>query len=114
MESLGCQSLSLTSTIQISLKSLDSTDTSRITPNTGIDSQLEEKKHTQGCLLSTEEKCDGVMGVPITFLEKYNPDQFEILGLANSARYLGDYPCYTVIDGEKIYNRILIRRRRKQ
>ncbi len=24
---------------------------------------------------------DGVMGVPITFLDKYNPDQFEILGL---------------------------------
>ncbi|HET6675731.1 MAG TPA: adenine-specific methyltransferase EcoRI family protein, partial [Nitrospiraceae bacterium] len=23
---------------------------------------------------------DGVMGVPITFLDKYNPDQFEILG----------------------------------
>lgn len=25
---------------------------------------------------------EGVMGVPITFLNKYNPDQFEILGLA--------------------------------
>ena len=23
---------------------------------------------------------DGVMGVPITFMDKYNPDQFEILG----------------------------------
>ena len=23
---------------------------------------------------------DGVMGVPITFLDKYNPDQFEIVG----------------------------------
>jgi hypothetical protein len=23
---------------------------------------------------------DGAMGVPITFLDKYNPDQFEILG----------------------------------
>ena len=23
---------------------------------------------------------NGVMGVPITFLDKYNPDQFEILG----------------------------------
>ena len=48
------------------------------------------------------------MGVPITFLDKYNPDQLEILGLANSARYIGDYPCYTVIDGKKIYNRILM------
>lgn len=25
----------------------------------------------------------GVMGVPITFLDKYNPDQFEILGVFN-------------------------------
>lgn len=30
---------------------------------------------------------DGVMGVPISFLERYNPDQFEILGTSE-----GDYP----------------------
>ena len=30
---------------------------------------------------------DGVMGVPLTFLDKYNPDQFEVLGLSGS-----DYP----------------------
>ena len=29
---------------------------------------------------------DGVMGVPITFLDKYNPDQFEILGNGQSTR----------------------------
>lgn len=27
---------------------------------------------------------DGVMGVPITFLDKYNPNQFEILGIAKA------------------------------
>lgn len=27
------------------------------------------------------EDYDGVMGVPLTFLDKYNPDQFEILGI---------------------------------
>jgi len=27
---------------------------------------------------------DGVMGVPVTFLDKYNPDQFEILGLSGT------------------------------
>ena len=27
---------------------------------------------------------DGVMGVPITFMDKYNPDQFEILGATES------------------------------
>lgn len=30
---------------------------------------------------------DGYMGVPITFLDKYNPEQFEILGLCASAGY---------------------------
>ena len=32
---------------------------------------------------------DGVMGVPITFLDKYNPDQFEILGMPASADTMG-------------------------
>jgi hypothetical protein len=27
---------------------------------------------------------DGIMGVPITFLDKYNPDQFEIVGIAKA------------------------------
>ncbi len=31
------------------------------------------------------EDYDGVMGVPITFLDKYNPDQFEILGLSGTS-----------------------------
>jgi hypothetical protein len=70
-----------------------------------------EKKSMHESL--SREECSGVMGVPITFLDKYNPEQFEILGLANSARYIGDYPCYTVIKGKKIYNRILVRRRKK-
>lgn len=26
---------------------------------------------------------DGIMGVPITFLDKYNPEQFEIIGIGN-------------------------------
>ena len=52
----------------------------------------------------------GVIGVPITFLDKYCPTQFEIVGIANSARYIGSFPCLTIIDGKKIYNRILIRK----
>lgn len=43
--------------------------------------------------------CDynGVMGVPITFLDKYNPDQFEIIGLgiSNSGIEIGVKP-YTL------------------
>lgn len=43
----------------------------------------------------------GVMGVPITFVDKYSPAQFEILGIANSARWIG-YECFTLIEGRKI------------
>lgn len=28
----------------------------------------------------------GIMGVPITFLDKYNPEQFEIIGSDNDAK----------------------------
>jgi hypothetical protein len=52
---------------------------------------------------------EGVMGVPISFLDKYSPEQFEILGQANSARHLGPLPVRTIIKGVKIYNRLLIR-----
>ena len=43
---------------------------------------------------------DGMMGVPITFLSKYNPDQFEIIGMAK--RGAGDpalkSKVYTIAD----------------
>lgn len=37
---------------------------------------------------------DGIMGVPITFMDKYNPDQFEIIGLgiANLGLSIGVQP----------------------
>lgn len=54
---------------------------------------------------------EGIMGVPITFIDKHNPNQFEILGIANSARYIG-HECLTIINGKKIYNRILIRKKK--
>ncbi|MDP2669236.1 MAG: adenine-specific methyltransferase EcoRI family protein [bacterium] len=54
---------------------------------------------------------NGVMGVPITFVDKYNPRQFQILGVANSARWIG-YKCLTIIQGRKIYNRILIKNKK--
>ena len=40
------------------------------------------------------EDYDGEMGVPITFLDKYNPDQFEIvgLGISNSGIEIGVQP----------------------
>ena len=106
-----CRSHSLTSTIQTSSLSSDLTDMLQTIHDSDIDLQSTERKLTQEYSLS--EECSGIMGVPITFLSKYNPKQFKIVGLANSARYIGDFPCYTVINGEKIYNRILIKRRKK-
>ena len=55
---------------------------------------------------------DGKMGVPVTFMAKHNPDQFEIVGLD---RYVEDNPHYGhrfKIAGKETYARIIIRRRR--
>jgi hypothetical protein len=54
---------------------------------------------------------DGVMGVPITFFDKYCPSQFEIVGLD---RYVEDNPKYGhrfTIKNKETYARILIRRK---
>ena len=53
----------------------------------------------------------GKMGVPITFLHKYNPEQFEILGID---RYLNDNPRFGhrfKIKGNEKFARIVIRTR---
>ena len=55
---------------------------------------------------------DGAMGVPITFLDKYNPEQFEILGLD---RYIEGNKTPNkrfMLNGREMYARIVIRRRR--
>jgi len=62
---------------------------------------------------------DGVMGVPITFLDKYNPDQFEILD-ANDHRMPHQKPknyglvkdADGSVNGVNKYVRVLIRHRR--
>lgn len=63
----------------------------------------------------TDIPCDyeGIMGVPITFLDKYNPNQFEIVGAMTSTK-IDDYNFgYPYLNGNKIYARILIRKRKK-
>lgn len=80
---------------------------------------------------------EGVMGVPITFLDKYNPEQFEILGRSENEDLYGlktrvyttkecqeayhrlfgkkgtyDMNATPVLDGRKVYQRIFIRHRR--
>jgi hypothetical protein len=61
----------------------------------------------------------GVMGVPITFLTKYNPEQFTILGLAASAKYRpelvgipfkGTGNAKPILNGKITYARIFIQR----
>jgi hypothetical protein len=68
---------------------------------------------------------DGAMGVPITFLDKYNPKQFEILGssrllsepvsnYAERGTYMQGGPRFYVPEGDgrhhRLYDRIVIRR----
>ena len=50
---------------------------------------------------------DGAMGVPITFLDKYNPDQFEIIKFRH-----GNDGKDLVIEGKTPYFRMLIKRRK--
>lgn len=52
---------------------------------------------------------EGMMGVPITFIDKYNPDQFEICGLD---RYIDGNPTpgkRFTIGGKEKYARVVIR-----
>ena len=60
---------------------------------------------------------DGVMGVPITFLNKYNPDQFELVGMGedNGAGYSGGVwnggskSC--LVNGKAAFKRLFIRKK---
>ena len=61
---------------------------------------------------------DGAMGVPISFLDKYNPDQFEIVGMAedngkgfSGGIWDGKNP-HCVINGENKFKRIFIKHKR--
>jgi hypothetical protein len=62
---------------------------------------------------------DELMGVPITFLDKYNPNQFEIIGASDNGVVDDKYklPHFKrhnepYINGKKVYKRIFIKRRK--
>jgi hypothetical protein len=70
---------------------------------------------------------DGAMGVPITFLDKYNPDQFEIIGssrtlgrpmseVAEKGTYSQGGPRFYLANGDgtyrRLYDRIVIKSRK--
>ena len=60
---------------------------------------------------------DGYMAVPITFMDKYNPNQFEILGFTNTGEEnpgirLPNTPHgRAVLKGKEVYIRLLIRKK---
>lgn len=64
---------------------------------------------------------DGVMGVPISFLDKYNPDQFDILGatesegrgFSNGLWNEASKVSQPLIGGERVYKRIFIQHKKK-
>jgi hypothetical protein len=66
---------------------------------------------------------DGVMGVPITFVDQYNPQQFAIIGLAASAGYEFEIvglekksdikDARPLINGKNTYARVFIKRKAK-
>lgn len=69
------------------------------------------------------KKYDGVIGVPISFLEKHNPDQFEIIGSSvevsrgtlnemKKKGWTGDFD-NGIINGNLLYKRLFIRHKRK-
>lgn len=63
---------------------------------------------------------DGIMGVPITFIDKYNPEQFEILGATESegkgfSNGIWDEKsqiAQALVKGQKKYKRIFIKRKK--
>lgn len=55
---------------------------------------------------------DGVMGVPITFMDKYNPEQFEIVGADNHSKDNKGNNWTGQVGGEFVYKRVLIRNKK--
>ena len=53
---------------------------------------------------------EGIMGVPITFLDKYCPEQFEIVGQMMTTKVTEFNFGYPYIDGKKTFARLLIKR----
>lgn len=58
------------------------------------------------------EDYDGVMGVPISFLDKYCPEQFEIIGLDRYIEGNSTPGKRFTINGVELYARIAIKHKR--
>ncbi|MDR1529084.1 MAG: adenine-specific methyltransferase EcoRI family protein [Burkholderiales bacterium] len=60
--------------------------------------------------------CDyyGVIGVPITFMTRHNPEQFSIVGVLNSGTGNEYDYAKAVVNGKQLYARILIQRKHNE
>lgn len=58
---------------------------------------------------------DGVMGVPVSFLDKYNPDQFELVGSNRGVDQdpEGIYGRGSHVNGKETFKRVFIRHKKK-
>ncbi len=109
MVSWECQSHSLKSSTPNSLKSSEQQKAKERALPLDCGMQTAESRNplsaepadTRDCL--SDIRCNGIMGVPITFLEKYNPEQFEILGitLGNTV----DYPMTVIYENAVQHNK---------
>ena len=70
-----------------------------------------------GKVVNIPKDFDGYMAVPITFIDKYNPNQFEIFGITNTGeenpgiRLPNTAHGRPLLNGKELYIRILIRRK---
>ena len=85
------------------------------------DGRAEQSRVIVACTteLSSDARCNGVMGVPITFLDKYSPDQFEIIGatesegkgFSNGLWNSESGVAQPVVQGQRRYKRLFIKRK---
>ena len=78
-----------------------------------------ENENMQGFL--SDRYCNGIMGVPVTFLDKMNPNQFKIIGRADGNIKYDTPECYIpgfadkggapMINAKFLYKRILIQKK---
>ena len=100
---------------------LSRAEQSRAEQSRAEQSRAEQSRVIVACTtgLSSDARCNGVMGVPITFLDKYSPDQFEIIGatesegkgFSNGLWNSESGVAQPVVQGQRRYKRLFIKRK---
>jgi len=92
------------------------TEQNRTEQNRTEQNRTEQNRTEQGQPtpeLSSDTRCNGIMGVPISFLDKYCPEQFELIGITNHGNLSGipykNSNCFAEVNGERKYVRLFIR-----